>query len=102
MIGKKTHIPPRMSYFQMGRKAVVVNMSDLAAKGAEPIGMVFSVGLPADIPIENIEEIAKGMGSAAKEYKTCIIGGDTNQTNRGGYENTASTTRRTKRKVPWV
>jgi len=80
MIGKKTHVPPRMSYFQMGRKAVVVNMSDLAAKGAEPLGLVFSVGLPPDIPIDSIEEIAKGMGAAAKEYKTCIFGGDTNQT----------------------
>ena len=80
MIGKKTHIPPKMTYFQMGRKAVVVNMSDLAAKGAEPLGLVFSVGLPSDISIEEIEAIAKGMGTAAKEYHTCIIGGDTNRT----------------------
>ena len=80
LIGRKTHIPPKMTMFQMGRKAVVVNVSDLAAMGAEPLGLVFSVGFPKDISVEDIEEIAKGMSSAAKEYNTCIFGGDVNQT----------------------
>jgi thiamine-monophosphate kinase len=80
LIGKKTHVPPQMTLFQMGWKAVIVNISDLAAMGAEPLGLVFSIGLPKDIRIEEIEAIAKGMNSAAKAYNTCVFGGDTNQT----------------------
>ncbi|NVM54488.1 MAG: thiamine-phosphate kinase [Candidatus Helarchaeota archaeon] len=80
LIGKKTHVPPRMTFFQMGRKAVIVNISDLAAMGAEPLGLVFSIGLPKNISIEEIENVAKGMNSAAEEYNTCVFGGDTNQT----------------------
>ncbi|NVM31413.1 MAG: thiamine-phosphate kinase [Candidatus Helarchaeota archaeon] len=79
LIGKKTHIPPKMTLFQMGRKAVIVNISDLAAMGAEPLGIVFSVGLPRDITIEEVENLAKGMNAGAEEYNTCVFGGDTNQ-----------------------
>ncbi len=80
LIGKKTHVPPQMTLFQMGWKAVIVNISDLAAMGAEPLGLVFSIGLPKEISEEEIEDIAKGMNSAAKVYNTCVFGGDTNQT----------------------
>lgn len=80
LIGKKTHAPPGMTLFQMGRKAVIVNVSDLAAMGAEPLGLVFSIGLPKDISSADIDEIARGMSSAAEEYDTCVFGGDTNQT----------------------
>jgi len=80
LIGKKTHVPPTMSLFQMGRKAVIVNISDLAAMGAKPMGLVFSIGLPKNISSKEVEEIAKGMNAGAEEYDTCIFGGDTNQT----------------------
>ncbi len=80
LIGKKTHVPPRMTLFQMGRKAVIVNISDLAAMGAKPLGLVFSIGLPRNISIEEAAEIAKGLNAGAVEYDTCVFGGDTNQT----------------------
>jgi len=80
LIGKKTHCPPGMTPFQMGRKAVIVNISDLAAMGAEPLGLVFSVGLPKEISISDLDEIAKGMNFAAEKHNTCIFGGDVNRT----------------------
>ncbi|MHA1264782.1 MAG: thiamine-phosphate kinase [Candidatus Helarchaeota archaeon] len=80
MIGKKTHIPPKMSLYQMGRKAVVVNVSDLAAMGAKPLGLVFSIGISKETTLEQIEKIAEGMNEAAQEYETCIFGGDVNLT----------------------
>lgn len=80
LIGRKTHVPEGMSFFQMGSKAVVVNISDLAAMGAEPLGLVFSVGMPKEIQSDDIEEIARGMNFAAKNYGTCVFGGDMNKT----------------------
>ena len=44
MLVASKHFPPRTTPEQMGRRAVVVNLSDLAAMGAEPLGLIFSVG----------------------------------------------------------
>ncbi|MFX0133566.1 MAG: thiamine-phosphate kinase [Candidatus Hodarchaeota archaeon] len=78
LIGKKTHMPPEMTHRQMGRKSVIVNISDLAAMGAKPLGLVMSIGLPSDLDAEDLKEIAIGMNEAAEEYETCVFGGDTN------------------------
>ncbi|NVM02743.1 MAG: thiamine-phosphate kinase [Candidatus Helarchaeota archaeon] len=80
LIGRKTHMPPEMTPRQMGRKSVIVNISDLAAMGAKPLGLVMSIGLPSDLGVEDLKEIAIGMNLAAEEYDTCIFGGDTNMT----------------------
>ncbi len=80
LIGKKTHMPPGMTLRQLGRKAIIVNISDLAAMGAKPLGLVMSIGLPSDLDEEELKEIAIGMNEAAEEYGTCVFGGDTNKT----------------------
>ncbi|MHA1229113.1 MAG: thiamine-phosphate kinase [Candidatus Helarchaeota archaeon] len=80
MIGLKTHIPDIASPEQVGKKAITVNISDLAAMGAKPIGVVMSVGVPAFINISYLEKVAVGMGEAAKKYDTCVFGGDVNKT----------------------
>ena len=80
LIGKKTHVPPEMTPRQIGKKAVVVNISDLAAMGASPLGLVMSIGIPIDFEEDSLKEIAIGMNQAAEEYGTCIFGGDTNKT----------------------
>ena len=80
MIGLKTHIPRIMSSRQIGKKAITVNISDLAAMGAKPLGIVMSVGVPSEFKIISINKIAKGMNEAAQKYGTCIFGGDVNRT----------------------
>ncbi|MHA1310854.1 MAG: thiamine-phosphate kinase [Candidatus Helarchaeota archaeon] len=80
MIGLKTHIPDIATPEQVGKKAITVNVSDLAAMGARPIGMVISVGIPQDINVEFLEKVAMGMNKSAEEYGTCIFGGDINKT----------------------
>ena len=80
LISKKTHMPPEMTPRQMGKKAVVVNISDVAAMGAKPLGLVMSIGVPSDLDVEDLKEVAIGMNQAAEEYGTCVFGGDTNMT----------------------
>ena len=70
------HFPPSTSPEQMGRKAVVVNLSDLAAMGAEPLGLVFSVGLPRSLKVKFVERLVRGMNAAALEHGTYVVGGD--------------------------
>jgi len=79
MLVAKTDIPPGMTLQQAARKAVVMNISDLAAKGVKPIAILTSLGLTRDLAENNIIEIASGLNSGAREYDAYIIGGDTGE-----------------------
>jgi thiamine-monophosphate kinase len=58
--------------------SVVVNMSDLAAVGAVPMGIVISQILPKDISSECLDELQKGINDACLKCGTFVLGGDTN------------------------
>ncbi|MBA7502257.1 Thiamine-monophosphate kinase [subsurface metagenome] len=76
MLVASRHFPPGTSPEQMGRRAVVVNLSDLAAMGAKPLGLIFSVGLPKRLKVKFVERLVRGMDVAAREHGTYVIGGD--------------------------
>lgn len=63
----------------VARKALRVNLSDLAAKGAEPLGFLMSIGLPAGLPPDWIAEFARGLGDDAARYGCALLGGDTDR-----------------------
>ncbi|MCD6262819.1 thiamine-phosphate kinase [Candidatus Bathyarchaeota archaeon] len=79
MLVWSTDIPPGMTHYQAGRKAVVMNISDLAAKGVRPLAVLVSLGLPRDLQGEEVAEIARGMNDGAREYGAYVLGGDTNE-----------------------
>jgi thiamine-monophosphate kinase len=81
MLVGKTDVPPKMSYWQAARKVVVMNVSDFAAKGVEPLGLVVSLGIPSNLTKKQVEEIGRGLNGGAREYDTYVLGGDTNETN---------------------
>ena len=64
----------------IARKALRVNLSDLAAKGAEPIGFLLDLALPADWTAPWLEAFAAGLGEDAALYRCPLIGGDTVKT----------------------
>lgn len=65
----------------IGRKALRMNLSDLAAKGAKPLGFLMSAALPA-VGIEEkwLAEFAAGLGADAEHYQCPLLGGDTDRT----------------------
>lgn len=75
-----TDVPLGMSLSQAARKAVVATVSDFAAKGVQPRGLLVSLGLAPPVRLSTVNEIASGLESGAKEYGCTIIGGDTNET----------------------
>lgn len=75
----ETDVPPSMSLRQAARKAVIMNISDFAAKGVNPLVLLVSLALPREMDKKDIEEIGKGLNSGAREYGTYIIGGDTGE-----------------------
>ena len=60
----------------LGRKALAVNLSDLAAMGARPIGFTLAIALPT-VDSTWLEAFSKGLFAMAEEYSCPLIGGDT-------------------------
>lgn len=79
MLIQSRHFPESMSYFDMGFKSVTVNVSDLAAMGAEPLGFLLSMAIPKDLKLDSFKEIIDGVLKACDYYKISLIGGDTNE-----------------------
>jgi thiamine-monophosphate kinase len=63
---------------RIGRKAMAVNLSDIAAMAGVPVCAVVSVGLPKHGGRALAEELYLGMRDMADQFDTAIVGGDTN------------------------
>ena len=61
----------------VARKALGVNLSDLAAKGAKPAGFLLTLALPKDHSKAWLKAFARGLGAAASRYGCPLLGGDT-------------------------
>ncbi len=68
--------------YEIGRKALAVNISDIAAMGGIPTQAVIAVGAPANMPLVFLKEIYRGLKAIAKEFKINIVGGDTNRSDK--------------------
>ena len=79
MLVASTDMPPQMTLRQAARKAVVMNISDLAAKGVKPLAVLASLGLPRGLGEEQIRQIGLGLNEGAREYGAYVLGGDTNE-----------------------
>jgi thiamine-monophosphate kinase len=64
----------------IAKKALRVNLSDLAAKGAEPAGFLLGLALPGDWTNDWLEAFAAGLAEDARAYGAPLIGGDTGAT----------------------
>jgi thiamine-monophosphate kinase len=60
----------------LGRKALAVNLSDLAAMGAKPIGFTLAIALPK-VDTVWLDAFSKGLFAVANQYSCPLIGGDT-------------------------
>ncbi|MFV3131030.1 thiamine-phosphate kinase [Niveispirillum sp. KHB5.9] len=70
------HFLPQDNPADLGHKILAVNMSDLAAKGAEPLAYSLTTSLPKSIGDDWVEAFAKGLGEAQREFKVNLAGGD--------------------------
>jgi thiamine-monophosphate kinase len=66
---------------RVGRKAMAVNLSDVAAMAGRPVAAVVSVGLPRQGGRALAEELYLGLREMADAFDTAVVGGDTNSWN---------------------
>jgi thiamine-monophosphate kinase len=67
-----------LSWRDLGFRAAAVNVSDLAASGAEPEALIVSLGAPSSTRLEDVVELYEGIGEAAVPVR----GGDTTRADR--------------------
>jgi len=64
----------------VARKMLRVNLSDLAAMGASPLGYLMVTAFPDDIGVEWLERFVVGLATDQAEYGVSLLGGDTTST----------------------
>ncbi|MFX1410947.1 MAG: thiamine-monophosphate kinase [Promethearchaeota archaeon] len=80
MLVSTTDVPHQMNSYQIGRKAVLMNISDLIVKGVKPLGIFISLGLPKDMFIITFKDLISGIIDYCKKLNIDYIGGDINET----------------------
>lgn len=68
---------PQFSYYQIAKKAFLVNISDILAMGAKPKYALLGISLSDAMSARDIDELQRGFSAACKEFGVKIIGGDT-------------------------
>ena len=76
MLVSGRHFFPDANPEWLGWKALAVNLSDLAAMGAKPLGFTLALALPDPNP-SWLEAFSRGLFAIANEYDCPLIGGDT-------------------------
>lgn len=66
---------PEFTYYQIGKKAMAVNLSDIASMGGKPLYALISTGIP-DSNKKIISELVRGFKYMSKKYNFDIIGGN--------------------------
>ncbi|TFG95561.1 thiamine-phosphate kinase [Candidatus Thorarchaeota archaeon] len=66
-----------MTAAQVGRKTAVMTLSDLAAKGAKPLGTMLSLCVPEDFEADEASELVRGFSQYGLKAGIPFIGGDT-------------------------
>ncbi|MEW6008989.1 MAG: thiamine-phosphate kinase [Candidatus Omnitrophota bacterium] len=76
MIVQDVDFTSKTNPYLVGRKALAVSISDIAACAGIPKYAVVSVGLPKFFTVEKADRVIKGLLDLAKKYKINIVGGD--------------------------
>jgi thiamine-monophosphate kinase len=83
MLVSTTDIPPQMTMYQAGRKAIVMAISDVLVKGAIPRYAVIGLGVPSDLDVEGdngFKGVIHGLHDACTTYHMKYLGGDLSET----------------------
>ncbi|MFX1266652.1 MAG: thiamine-phosphate kinase, partial [Promethearchaeota archaeon] len=80
MFVSTTDAPKQMNFHQIGRKSVLMNISDLMVKGVRPKGIIISLGIPKTLSMNFFDELMIGIIDYCKKWNLDYIGGDINKT----------------------
>ncbi len=70
------HFATGTPWWELGWKALAVNLSDIAAMGGVPGHALVNLSLPGDTEVEDVAQLYRGMAELANQQKVAIVGGN--------------------------
>ena len=67
---------PGFDFRTLGRRLIAINLSDLAAMGAEPRHALVSLSLRGTLPVADVRHLYRGVAEQAHRYRCTVAGGD--------------------------
>ena len=65
-----------ISPLQLGRRALAINLSDIAAMGGRPQYALVSLALPSDTEVDWVEDLYRGLREEGNRFQTAVVGGN--------------------------
>ena len=73
----------RITRFDLGSRAMTVNISDIGAMGGTPVYALVSLGLREDMPVQDVEEMYRGFLAELNPFNATVIGGNITKSGNG-------------------
>jgi thiamine-monophosphate kinase len=77
------YLPRYISPFDLGRRAMALNVSDIGAMGGNPLYALISLGLKSETLVQDIEDMYRGFLAELNPFNAAIIGGNLTQSGDG-------------------
>jgi thiamine-monophosphate kinase len=77
------YLSEHISPFDLGRRAMTVNISDIGAMGGRPVYALVSLGLKAEMAVHDVEELYRGFLAELNPFNAAIIGGNLTKSGDG-------------------
>ncbi|MFH1825374.1 MAG: thiamine-phosphate kinase [Candidatus Firestonebacteria bacterium] len=77
MLVEDVHFILKFSPYLLGKKSMLVNVSDIVSMGGIPRYALVSIGLPRTITVGFVKSLYKGIQNVCREFNIDLIGGDT-------------------------
>ncbi|MGC3973616.1 MAG: thiamine-phosphate kinase [Nitrospira sp.] len=88
LLAEGVHFDPATSSFRdIGYRAAIANLSDIAAMGGRPRFMLVSLAIPPACSTTQIQQLYRGMMQAGAPYQVRLVGGDTSASKTGLFLN---------------
>lgn len=76
MVDGRHFISGQIDPFDLGRRAMTVNISDIGAMGGSPVYALISLGVKGEMPVRDVEEMYRGFLAELNPFNAAIIGGN--------------------------
>ena len=83
MVEGRHYLSEHISPFDLGRRAMTVNISDIGAMGGRPVYALVSLGLKAEMAVHDVEELYRGFLAELNPFDAVIIGGNLTRSGNG-------------------
>jgi thiamine-monophosphate kinase len=83
MVEGRHYLPGKISPLDLGRRAMTLNISDIGAMGGRPLYALISLGLRAEVFVQDVEEMYRGFLRELNPFGASVIGGNLTKSGNG-------------------